>query len=253
EGKAFSREDQVGAGIPIIVTEAAVEELEVSNAIGHKLYGSGDRAYEIVGVVKDFHGSPLTYGYNASIVLVVASDRHNNLAVKLPADDIQGSIAALGETWDTALPGFAFNYTFLDDEIAGNYTEGSSQGKVSMVLAALTIGIACLGIFGLVSYTAEQRTREIGIRKVLGASVPGIVQMLSKEFIILIIIANVIAQPLGYMAMSDMLSWAPYRVEIGVGTFVVVCASGLFFALATASFQSIRAALANPIDSLRAE
>ncbi len=253
EGRGFTPGDQGGGGIPIIVTEAAVEELGLNSAVGHKLYSSGDASYEIIGVVKDFHGSPLTYGYNASIVLRIVPDHYNNLAVKLPSDDIEGSIAALRDTWEATLPGFAFNYTFLDDEIDAGYSENRGQGRVAAVLSIVTIAIACLGIFGLVSYTAEQRTREIGIRKVLGASVPGIVKMLSKEFVILIIIANIIAQPLGYLAMSNMLDWVPFRVEMGVGTFVSVLAVGLLFALGTASFQSIKAALANPIDSLRNE
>jgi len=253
EGRGFAENDPVGAGTPIVVTEAAVRDLELASPLGHKLYGSGDVSYEIVGVVKDFHGSPLSFGYIDAIVLMVASDQYNNLAVKLPPDDIPGTIAALQETWEAALPGFTFDYTFLDDEMDGNYADERGESRVSAVLAIFAIGIACLGIFGLVSYTAEQRTREIGIRKVLGASVPGIVRLLSKEFVVLIIIANVIGQPLGYVAMADMLSWVPFKVSMGPGTFVAVCAMCLLFALATAGFQSIRAALANPVDSLRNE
>ena len=253
EGRGLAPGEAASAGIPIVVTQATIEELGPEAGLGSKLYSSGEDVYEIVGVLKDFHSSPLDHSYHAEVVLEINDERYNTLAVKMPSDDIAGSLAGLRQTWEATLPDYPFDYSFLDEAIDANYGEDRGQVKVAGILSIFTIGIACLGIFGLVSYTAEQRTREIGIRKVLGASVPGIVKMLSKEFVILIIIANVIAQPFGFLLMSDILSWSPFKVSIGLGTILTVCGIGLFFALATASFQSIKAALANPVDSLRSE
>ena len=143
--------------------------------------------------------------------------------------------------------------TYVTAFANGNYGEIRSQGTVSFILAILAVGIACMGIFGLVSYTTTQRTKEIGIRKVLGAGIPGIVAMLSKEFVILIAVANVIAWPIGYLAMSEMLKWFPVRVSMGVWSFLSVALIALVFALATTGYQSYRAAAANPIESLHCE
>jgi len=152
------------------------------------------------------------------------------------------------------LPGLSLSAgDAFDDEIDNNYNELRAQGSVFLGLALLTIMIACLGIFGLVSFTAEQRTKEIGIRKVLGGTVTGIVGLLSKEFVILISIANLIAWPVAWLMMNAMLQEWAIRINVGLGTFMFAGIVTISIALATASFQSIKAATADPIKSLRYE
>lgn len=237
----------------MIISEAMAKKLNRSNPVGTMLYSGGEKYYEIVGVVKDFHGSALAFNYMSELTIIYDPYECTMVAVKLPPDNIAASVASIKNTWADALPGYQFDYSFLDQEISANYNETRSQSKMFFGLAAFAILIACLGIFGLVSYTAEQRTREIGIRKVLGATVSNIVTLLSKEFVILIVLANVIALPIGYLMMSDFLRYHPIRVSMGIGSFALVILTAFFFALGTASFQSIKAALANPVDSVRRE
>jgi putative ABC transport system permease protein len=152
--------------------------------------------------------------------------------VKLPPEDISASVTAIKDTWDSTFPGKTFDYAFLDDLIESNYNDDKGSVKMFTVLSALAILIACLGIFGLVSFTAEKKTKEIGIRKVLGASVPNIIKMLSREFVILIALSNLIAWPLAYLMMQII---------------------ALALAVLTSSFQAFKAAAANPVDALRCE
>ena len=150
-------------------------------------------------------------------------------------------------------PGFPFKYYFTDDEIAKNYKAEYTVSKLSRYFAFLAIFISCLGLFGLVTFTAEQKTKEIGIRKVLGASVTGIIQMLSKGFLKLVGIAAIIAFPVAWWTMHRWLNDFAYRVDIGWWVFVAAGISALLIALLTISFQSIKAAVANPVESLRTE
>jgi len=255
QGRSLSEADGDESGNAILLTETSVASLELENPIGTKLYGSGDRFYEVVGVVKDFHSSPAAYAWDASRLtgITYRSDLWSTLAVKLPADDVSGSIAAIQAIWERTLPGYQFAYTFMDDEIEASLSETRSQSRMFLALAGFTISIACLGIFGLVAFAAAQRTKEIGIRKVLGSSVANIVSLLSREFIILTAIANVIALPVATMMMNDMLRYFAVRTSIGPFTYVFVMTLVMAIALGTTEFQSVRAALANPVDSLRCE
>ena len=144
-------------------------------------------------------------------------------------------------------------YYFTDEEIAKNYKAEYTVSKLSKYFAFLAIFISCLGLFGLVMFTTEQRTKEIGIRKVLGASIPGIVQMLSKDFLVLVLIAAIIAFPVAWWAMHNWLLDFAYRVNIGWWVFVAAGVAAVIIALITISFQSIKAAIANPVKSLRSE
>jgi len=150
-------------------------------------------------------------------------------------------------------PGYPFQYFFTDEEIAKNYKSEQTTSKLSKYFAFLAIFISCLGLFGLVAFTAEQKTKEIGIRKVLGASVGGIVQMLSKDFLILVLIAALVAFPIAWWFLSKWLQNYYYRIDIGWWVFVVAGVVAMLIALLTISFQAIRAALANPVKSLRTE
>ena len=151
------------------------------------------------------------------------------------------------------MPAYGFEYTFLDDEIQAVFSEMKGQSQMFFIISILAIAIGCLGIFGMVSYTARQRTREIGVRKVLGSSVAQIVGLLSKEFVLLIVIANALAMPIGYIMMQDMLSYEAIKVDIGIGTYLSVLSMSILFGLGTAGIQAVKAALANPIEALRYE
>jgi putative ABC transport system permease protein len=251
-GQSFSEYRPTHDKNAVMVTEAVVKDLKITEPIGHKLYRK-DGFVEIIGVIKDFHGTPLNYAYRPQMLFAVEPDNLTRLVVKLPPENISTSVAAIKKTWDSVFMGKTFNYAFLDDLIEGNYDEDKSGVKMFMALSALAILIACMGIFGLVSFTAEKKTKEIGIRKVLGASVPNIIKMLSREFVILIAISNIIAWPLAYYLMQSMLQWFPFRVSIGIGTFLFTGIIALVLALFTSGFQAVRAAAANPVDALRCE
>jgi len=146
-----------------------------------------------------------------------------------------------------------FSYQFLDDSFDDMYREEQRVGKVALTFSLLAVLIACLGLFGLATYMSEQRTKEIGVRKVLGASVPNIVSMLSKDFLLLVLISFVIAVPVAWWGMNKWLQDFAYRINIGWWIFVVAGVTALLIALITVSFQAIKAAIANPVKSLRTE
>ena len=252
-GRAFSEDVASDAHHAVMINESMVRELGLKQPVGYRLYGEGDKFYDIVGVVKDFYGSTLDFYFSTRTIIVLDPDRTTTLAVKIPPDNIQASLAGLRNTWQSTFPDMQFEYSFLDDEIDRYYDEDRGHAMIFLVLSGLAILIACMGIFGLVSYTAQRKTKEIGIRKVLGATVKSIVTLLSKEFIILILISDIIAFPFAYLLVDDMLQYYPFKVGIGFGMFLVTGLIAIFFALLTAGYQALRAALANPVDSLRCE
>lgn len=252
-GRGFSEDMASDVNRAVIINQSLTSELKVDNPIGYKLYGGEDKVYEVVGVVKEFHGSTLDWAYRPVSFIMLQPEEWNTLCVKLPADDIPGSIATIRQTWEAALPGVIFDYSFLDEDIRNSYAEYKASGTLQLVLSVITLTIACLGIFGLVSYTAVRRTKEIGIRKVLGATVAGIVAMLSKEFVVLIGLSNLIAWPLAYFLMRSFLREFPFRVSIGLDTFLLTGLVAMSLAVLSASFQAIKAALTNPVETLRYE
>jgi putative ABC transport system permease protein len=176
-----------------------------------------------------------------------------NVIVRTEQGKTKQAIANMEKLYKKFNPGFPFKYYFTDDEIAKNYKSEQTVSKLSRYFAFLAIFISCLGLFGLVTFTAEQKTKEIGIRKVLGASVTGIVQMLSKDFLKLVLIAAVIAFPVAWWTMHKWLMDFAYRVDIGWWIFPAAGVIAVLIALMTISFQSIKAAIANPVKSLRTE
>jgi putative ABC transport system permease protein len=189
-----------------------------------------------------FHYSSKTY-----------STAQSFMVVRLKAGNIQKAIAAMDSKWKSFTSGAPLDYDFLDARINNLYKNEKQMSNVFLVFAVLSIMVACLGLFGLSAFAAEQRTKEIGIRKVLGASVGGIIQMLSKDFLKLVAIASVIAFPIAWWAMSKWLEEFAYRVSIGWAIFVIAGIVAVMIALFTVSFQAIKAALMNPVKSLRSE
>ena len=237
----------------ILINESAINELETSSLLGTKFYASGGKVYEVVGVVKDFQASTLDFLYQPVTVIMHRPEKAVSLAVRVDPNQVSTAVAGIGEKWRHVFPERSFSYSFLDDLIAGNYSESRGQIKLFLVLSIITISIACLGIFALVSFTAERKTKEIGIRKVLGASMGIIIKLLGKEFLILISISNAIAWPLAYLVMGSYLREYPLRINIGVDIFLLTGFIALALAFFTISFQAIKAASMNPINSLRNE
>jgi putative ABC transport system permease protein len=175
------------------------------------------------------------------------------MAVKAKAADISNTIAFINTTWNKFCPEYPLEYNFLDESFSQMYKAEDKLSSLISIFTAMAIFVGCMGLFGLATFTAEQRTKEIGIRKVLGASVIGILTMLSKTFLKPVLIASLIAFPIAWWAMNKWLEDFPYRVTIGWWVLPAAAITALLIALLTVSFQTIKAALANPVKSLRTE
>jgi putative ABC transport system permease protein len=206
----------------------------------------------VIGVVKDVYFESLRERI-VPMVFFIQPNMAGNFLIRVRPDEIQGTLRFLRQKWQEFNPNRPFEYSFLDERFDQLYRAEERQGQIFGTFALLAIFVACLGLFGLASFTAEQRTKEIGVRKVLGASVANIVALLSKEFLLLVGVANLIAWPVAYYAMSRWLQDFAYRIELGPGTFVLGGAVALAIALLTVSYQAIKAAQANPVEALRYE
>nr|WKN37788.1 ABC transporter permease [Tunicatimonas sp. TK19036] len=232
---------------------------EPADAVGETML-IGDKAYTVVGVTEDFHTrslrdeldyvafvmNPKRY-YHASIKLDMRQDQAAASA-KLPE-----TLAQIEKIWSATYPAYVFEYEFLDESIAAYYREEARLSRLFKILAGITIFIGCLGLYGLVAFMAVRRTKEVGVRKVLGASVRHILVLFSKEFTTLVLIAFCIAGPVAYYFMQQWLNNFTYQIDLSIGVFLLAIGSSILIALLTVSYQSIKAALANPIDSLRNE
>ena len=226
-----------------------------SNAIGQKIIRQNsvrgnNITFTVVGVVKDFHFRSL---HEAITPLLMVLNPESGLIIKVKTKDMAELLATMKQQWAKFGPEEPFTYDFMDELYNRTYTAEQKTGRILNIFAVLTILVACMGLFGLATYTAEQRSKEIGIRKVLGASVTQVTGMLSKEFIKLVLIACIIAFPLSYWAMYKWLQDFAYRININWWVFVLAGAAALFIALFTISFQAIKASIANPVKSLRTE
>jgi ABC-type antimicrobial peptide transport system permease subunit len=218
----------------------------------------GDKG-TIVGLMKDFHHNSLKVPIEPLILRLFKKSwtgeggLWGNIIIRTEKGQTKQALASMEKVFKQFNPGHPFKYYFTDDEIRNNYKAEHTVNKLSRYFAFLAIFISCLGLFGLVMFTAEQKTKEIGIRKVLGASVTGIIRMLSKDFLKLVLIAAVIAFPVAWYFMNKWLQGFEYRIDIGWWVFVVAGVVAVLIALLTISFQSVKAALANPVKSLRTE
>jgi putative ABC transport system permease protein len=253
-GRPFSRDFATDSTKAMIVNETAVKSFGYSSpqqAIGKK-FSQWGREGTIVGVVKDFHFHSL-HDEIKPLTMRIDPTSVGLFAVNISSKSIPATIAALENKWKQLAPNRPWNYFFIDQEFNKQYKSEEQFGKLFFYFAGLAIFISCLGLLGLVSYSTVQRTREIGIRKVLGASVNGIVGMLSKEFLQLVLVSLVVAFPLAWFAMHKWLQDFPYRIDISWWMFALAGSLAVIVALATVSFQSVRAALVNPVKSLRSE
>jgi len=253
-GRAFSPEiasDSTGAAL---INKAAVHLLgwsEPEDALGERLKFFRNQ-WQIIGVMDDFHHGSLHK--QVEPLLIQWQPRSlRRLLVRTYPEQVAPTLAALGAIWREHIPDHPFSYAFIDDMLAELYADDQTQGQIFGLFAAIAIFIACLGLFGLVSFSAEQRTKEIGVRKVLGASRANILLLISKEFLVLFGLAFLIATPVAYLAMSRWLESFAYRTTMGVEIFLLAGLAALTIALLTVSYQSIRSATANPVEALRYE
>jgi putative ABC transport system permease protein len=241
----------------VIINETAAKLFEGVDPVNKKLYQIDDLstgklvAYNIIAVIKDFNFNSLR-DQVAPLVLKLQQD-NGGMAIRISTRDIPGLLNVIKAKWKSMSSAQPFSYVFLDEEFNKQYSADQRIGQIFLLFAILAIFIACLGLFGLVTFAAEQRVKEIGIRKVLGAEIKDIFKMLSKDFVKLLLLSICIASPIGWWAMNKWLQDFAYRISIGWWMFVAVGAICLLIALVTISFQAIKAAVANPVKSLRAE
>jgi len=256
EGRFFDIEKDNDSIPSYILNETAVKNLNIENAVGKRM-GSyfnqqGDLRYgNIVGIVKDFH----IEGFDQPIRPMIMSVQNNVwfTAFKISPDNMNATIDFIEEEWNKLEPSHPFRYTFLDAKFGAMFKQQESFGTMFLYLTILAIIISAMGLYGLASYTAEQRTKEIGIRKVLGASVGQIMNMLNKDFIKLVLVANIFAWPISYILAKDWLSNFSYQIDLPLLPFIFATILALIIALITVSTQSYLAANSDPVDALKYE
>lgn len=255
KGRNFSK-DFPSDSTAILLNETAAAMLGDGDPIGKLIYsrnGPGDDiiAYHVVGVVKNFNFESLRQ--SIAPLLLFYGESRGSLSCRINTTNAKALIAQIGNRWKTISAGMPFQYRFLDDSFDQMYRSEQRIGKVILIFSVIAILVACLGLFGLATYIAEQRTKEIGIRKVLGASVSGVVGLLSRDFLMLVAIAFVVAIPVSWYFMSAWLQDFAYRVNLDWWVFAFAGMLTFLIALFTVSFQAIKAALMNPVKSLRSE
>lgn len=251
DGRFFSREFSTDVSEAYVVNQAAVRAMEMEDPLGKELQ-VWERSGRIVGVLKDYHFESL-HNPIIPMAMQIAPRGFFQTCVRIAPHKVADSLAFLEAKWEEVYPEYPFTYNFLDDTIAAQYRSEQSVGRIVTIFTALALFISCLGILGLSSYITEQRTKEIGIRKVLGASVAGVIRHISKEFVGLVLTANLIAWPLAFYMLQRWLQTFAYRINIAWWTFVATGMAVLLVSLLTISWQILRAATADPVESLRYE
>jgi len=258
-GRHFTDNRQTDSDAKLILNLTAIKKLgfELDNAVGQHLYfdWQGNKSnFEIIGVMDDYHQTSLKEAISP-ILFELAPDtqRLDNLVIAVQTDQFEETIASIEKTWKTLVNDTPFEYSFLDDSIQKQYDEDRRVARIITSFTVIAMVICCLGLYGLSTYMAERRFKEIGVRKVMGATVPQIMGMMSKEFVKLVVIALLISVPLAWYAMEQWLSSFAYRINIDFLTFAAAGFVALFIALATVGYESLKAASMNPVDSLRNE
>jgi putative ABC transport system permease protein len=238
----------------LIINESATKLLgfkEPKDAIGQTIL-RGQRQWTVVGVIDNYHQKSLRYPIEPT-VLMPAYGTGSSISIKVNTQDMPATVATIKKVYDNFFPGNYFDYFFLDARYNAQYASDQLFGKAFAIFAGFAIFIACLGLLGLSLFATAQRTKEIGVRKVLGASIGNIVLLLSRDFIGLVVIAFLIASPLAWLVMHKWLQDFAYRIDIEWWVFVLAGVLAVTIALATISYQAIRAAAANPVRALRSE
>ena len=249
EGSGFT--GNISDSMHFILNEAAVKAARLKDPVGKKFRLSKTEG-TIVGVVKDFHFSSMRQKIRPAI-FYCQSKNYGQIYVKTTGKNIPAVISAAETQWKKYNPGFPFEYNFLDDRFKSLYESEQRTGLLFNIFSGIAIFISCLGLLGLAAYTAQVRTREIGVRKVLGASVASVLRLLAFDFMKLVVMAIIVATPASWYFMNKWLQDFAYKINIGWFVFVLAGLLAIAVALLTISFQSIKAALANPVRSLRTE
>lgn len=258
-GRLYSQEFHADTNRNIIINEAAVKEIGFESpqkAVGNKVYFDwrGDvLEYNIVGVIKDFHFKDLHVPIEPYGFFLNDEPNYSYMIVHAVTKDMSSLLKMVESRWHALNPNEPFEYSFLDQDFYKNYEAEDRLMSIVGYFTILAILISCLGLFGLSTFSVEQRTKEIGIRKVLGASVSSIFGLMSKDFLKLVVIAILIASPLAWFVMHKWLEDFAYRTTIGWTVFLVTSLLALMIAILTISFQALRAGIANPVKSLRTE
>jgi putative ABC transport system permease protein len=252
QGRNFSPLYPTDSVSSVIINETAVKKFGWKNPIGKQFEYEGGTTKKVIGVVKDFNFFSL-HSPIGPLIMSIQPDRFFYLLIRIKPGNIPAILDFIKSTWESIVPGRPFDYSFLEKHFDEIYKNEQQTEQLYGFFSFLAIFIACLGLFGLASYTVEQRTKEIGVRKVLGASVSGVVLLLSKDFLKLVLVATIIAIPVSYYIMANWLQDFAYRTKISPAIFILVGLTVLAIALATISFQAIKAATSNPIKSLRYE
>ena len=255
-GRNFSK-DFLTDSAAVVINEATVKLMQGENPVGAKLYEIDDlktkkvKEYHVIGVVKNFNFNSLREVITPMTLFL--GHNEGRISLRLQGSNAHQLAGEIEVVWRKMAPSQPFSYTFMDEEFNNMYLTEQRMGSIALSFSLLAIFIGCLGLFGLTAYAAEQRTREIGIRKVLGASVAGIIRLLSRDFLLLVAVAMVIAFPISWWLMHSWLQGFAYRVLIGWEVFALAAVLAFGIAILTVSYQSVRAALANPVKALRSE
>jgi ABC-type antimicrobial peptide transport system permease subunit len=240
----------------VIINETAEKDIGFKNPIGEFIkFGGGTQSRQIVGVIKDMvMGSPYEPEKRAIFFLDAKYKSARQITIKIkPTVSAYEALPKIEAVFKSTVPSAAFDYKFVDEQYAKKFSQEQRISKLASFFAVLAIFISCLGLFGLASFVAEQRTKEIGVRKVMGASIFNIWNLLSKEFVWLVIISLLIASPIAYHFMNEWIQKYTYHTTVSLWIFIATGACALIITLITVSFQAIKAAVANPVKSLRTE
>lgn len=251
EGRNFSR-DMASDSAAVVINQRMVERLGLKNPVGARITNSY-QVFTVIGVVQDFNFESVKQEVGPICMVANKDNQASIISVKINGKDAAKAVTAISALWKSFAPNQPVRYTFMDESFANMYADVQRTGNIFTSFAVLAIIIACLGLFALSAFMAEQRNKEIGIRKVLGASVVGITSMLSKDFVKLVVIAIVIATPVAWWAMTKWLQDFAYRIAVSWWMVGLAALVSIIIALITISFQSIKAAVVNPVKSLRSE
>ena len=257
KGRNFSKD--FSDSTAVILNEEAAKQIGWKDPIGQRIQypGGNNEWYTVIGIAKDFNVQSLQTAMTPFALFHTSSRSYDIgtsfMMVRMKPGDISNTLSKIESKWKAFVSGEPFDYNFLDASFEALYRSEQRMGSIFSIFTALSLFIACLGLFGLSAYIAERRIKEIGVRKVLGASVPNVVMLLSKDFLILTLIAAVIAFPIAWWWMNKWLEDFAYRININWTVFIIAGLCTLLVALLTVSFQAIKAAIANPVKSLRTE
>jgi len=255
EGRFFSREFSTDEKA-MIINEAAAKLIGWEDPIGKTISFDSDSTFTVVGVVKDYHYESLHQSVRPGALMAqpgIRGSQEDYISARIQPGDIPSTLSRIRNVWDTFMEGYPLEYSFLDSDYDALYHNEERTGRIFSVFAALAIGIGCLGLLGLASFAAEQKTREIGIRRVLGASLPGIMMLLSKDLLRWVALANLVAWPVAFFAMKRWLQNFSYRIDLSWFFFILAGLITLFIAWFSTSFQAYKAANTDPVSALKYE